>query len=1441
MNPESVEPWGDANSSRKASVPPGPMPTSMSKGVPAVSGGGGVPARLFVRAMTSLAPHYRDDHEALEDHLREEHAIFAASEAPSSSTGDLLNAEAEIASPTETTAGAGTRRAHLCCTGYQDGLSLKRALEAAAGGTSFVRTALNSNADAHGGDYCAVAHVSSAVAARTAADRVGVSCSPLTHASKEPLSLLAPSSEYRLSRGSAPPGSGDGGDVSHFGLRLGPSVQDGRHRGLVVTLSPGSLPLDTDAASEEGSNTRGGIGGNGKRSLSSSPSPSSTALERTWRAFWDSARGSEGAVELARTVPWTDSAPPPSGGGGSGDGRRSLLTVNGGGPGADSEGWNGSGDGSVSRARKFHGDKVTGYKAAVGHLGEKMASVEARGKGGQGAATLAETCGWDRNLVITHGRDDLLYLRGIHHAEHDEATSEACFIALVGFLSAQPEVMHIQPEARVEANNKVLTAYIEGGEPTETPMRSAGLTGAGEVIGVTDTGLDDNSCFFRDDVLGLVPRTSMANAESHPEYRKVIQYINFADGEDADGHGTHVAGIAAGKVYDGWQEAWDQQVSEDACEGAGLMRSCFGDCIEGTVADSCHWNPELSCPLSDCDEDMSCDDETGYAFPCFENPVDEIPAASGVASDAKLAFFDIGTDDDGLIIPNDIGDMWEAQYAAGARVMSNSWSLVTMTEPSARDVQLDEWVHDHPDTLVVFGAGNNGFEDGGFNPSSVQSPATGKTAMTVGVSNSGPGRAYAYYSDASSNYDGVLWPSEEEEFQVSPFSARGPVGRFTAKPDVVAPGLMVHSAKASLSVSGEETCALDSLGGTSMSAPAVAGAAALVRQYFSQGGLASYLRRAELCGDEKSSEGSRVYARAGLCEAFSPSGYLVKAVLINSAMWLGDMQTVSYGDKKQFMSVLDFAQGFGAVQLATSVPTDAAPAGAFFHDNELTSDDVYYYSMYVADPDKNLTVTVAWFDPPSTVSSYNLLHDLDLFVMSVDTQQYFRANHYATILAMCGEDEACVEKYEFTFQNDLADHMNPVERISISSSELEVGYYVVGVHARTLTESNTQAYGLAAAGGGLVLHDMSERWSDLGLETDSTEGGGGPVSESNPNGDLAGETPAPIGTAFGPIGSALGTSTPTAADSSSAATDIILAVTPAPVEGGESATSSSEEASSVDVPTSAGASSISSEPSGIGVSYVGGGDDDGGGGEMEDTDLTTGDNDGGGGFSFESKIATAASVAGALLLIGIGICLAVRRGKVRSARDDETGTFLCPPRHAPSSGRAVVADVEGPADIDGLQQGEEGRRGGGRHDSRDGEEEVGLYELPPITAGGASLPGYATAVASMPEEEGHTIIVGPSGVEQGVKLTAADESEVSDFYSAVDPGAVETLVSWGISRDFARVALRRTDNDVQDALRIIAEGNMDHLLALDHKLMAREGEEAARMAAAAYHGVEPDV
>ena len=38
---------------------------------------------------------------------------------------------------------------------------------------------------------------------------------------------------------------------------------------------------------------------------------------------------------------------------------------------------------------------------------------------------------------------------------------------------------------------------------------------------------------------------------------------------------------------------------------------------------------------------QSCDEDTGYIFPCFGDPDEEVPAASGMAPGAKLAFFDM--------------------------------------------------------------------------------------------------------------------------------------------------------------------------------------------------------------------------------------------------------------------------------------------------------------------------------------------------------------------------------------------------------------------------------------------------------------------------------------------------------------------------------------------------------------------------------------------------------------------------------------------------------------------------------------------------------------------------------------------------------------------------------------------------------------------------------
>lgn len=84
----------------------------------------------------------------------------------------------------------------------------------------------------------------------------------------------------------------------------------------------------------------------------------------------------------------------------------------------------------------------------------------------------------------------------------------------------------------------------------------------------------------------------------------MIQYVDHADGWDANGHGTHVAGIAAGQITSDWETKWTEDVSPEVCEEKNMTLSCLGVCVNEMVGESCHWNPELACPISDCDDDI---------------------------------------------------------------------------------------------------------------------------------------------------------------------------------------------------------------------------------------------------------------------------------------------------------------------------------------------------------------------------------------------------------------------------------------------------------------------------------------------------------------------------------------------------------------------------------------------------------------------------------------------------------------------------------------------------------------------------------------------------------------------------------------------------------------------------------------------------------------------
>lgn len=326
----------------------------------------------------------------------------------------------------------------------------------------------------------------------------------------------------------------------------------------------------------------------------------------------------------------------------------------------------------------------------------------------------------------------------------------------------------------------------------ETVWADLGLYGAGQVVAVTDTGLDTgNLTTLHQDFLGAPTGCTGTN-------RVVATFAlgrppsNWSDscGTSSGGHGTHVAGSVLGN--------------------------------------GCRSNSE-GLPIG------------------YKN------SYAGLAPQASLVFQSVMDSACGLGgLPTDLNTLYSQADTAGAHIHTNSWGAAVSGQYTTNSQNTDLYVWEHKDYVILFAAGNEGTDgtssDGYINPDSMSAPGTAKNCITVGASENyrltggyNPGGACSTW--------GGCWPSDYPTSPINSdrlsdnaagmvaFSSRGPTDDGRIKPDVVAPGSNILSTKSqATNVSGGWGAGPNQYyqynGGTSMATPLTAGGVALVREFY---------------------------------------------------------------------------------------------------------------------------------------------------------------------------------------------------------------------------------------------------------------------------------------------------------------------------------------------------------------------------------------------------------------------------------------------------------------------------------------------------------------------------------------------------------------------------------------------------------------------------------
>jgi hypothetical protein len=335
----------------------------------------------------------------------------------------------------------------------------------------------------------------------------------------------------------------------------------------------------------------------------------------------------------------------------------------------------------------------------------------------------------------------------------------------------QPELYNAASVATIQGNSTNTGASGSGAVGTPTPLWDHGIFGSGQVIAVSDSGVDANEAWFvaLDKGAGAVTAITPSSSPVPPATGAM-----FPDN----------------KILAYWVQPGATANDNDlACTPQSSPTGYHGTHVSGTLAGDAAGTFGATTYLA--------------STPTAANH----ERADGMAPNAQILMQDIGNDTNGCLAGGAINLMFAQTVAGGAYIHNASWGAASGGAYGSNDIEADRGLRDNEDLLFVVAAGNSGPGTG-----TTGSPANAKNALTVAALGHAGSTSIASFSSRGPTDDGRRKPDIAAP-GVDIVSANGDSSTTAT---IEAPDQRAES-------------------GTSMASPTIAGNAVLVRQFFADG------------------------------------------------------------------------------------------------------------------------------------------------------------------------------------------------------------------------------------------------------------------------------------------------------------------------------------------------------------------------------------------------------------------------------------------------------------------------------------------------------------------------------------------------------------------------------------------------------------------------------